>query len=276
MNILIVDGNEKEASDRYIQLGMDTQYEVYSKILKKISNKKLNIVVIHPAIKSDFISSGMNLDDFDGIAWTGSLLNIYDDTDAIKRQIELAKYLLDKKNYIFGSCWGLQVLVTAAGGKIRKNPNGLEAIVAKEITLNNHGKNHQMYKGKIDTFDSFCWHYDDTESLPLNTTVLASNYMSKVQAISFSNKNSKVWAVQYHPEFDPLWMSGLMSQREKILLENGIYKNKEEFNEYKNYFSNVNKYINNIKSLNISKNLIDNKMHSLELLNWLNFIENKD
>ena len=31
MNILLVDGNEKEASDRYIKLGMDTQYEVYKK-----------------------------------------------------------------------------------------------------------------------------------------------------------------------------------------------------------------------------------------------------
>ena len=40
---------------------------------------------------------------------------------------------MEKNNKIFGSCWGLQVLVTAAGGKIRKNPNGLEAIIAKNI-----------------------------------------------------------------------------------------------------------------------------------------------
>ena len=35
MNILLVDGNEKEASDRYTKLGMDTQFQVYEKILKK-------------------------------------------------------------------------------------------------------------------------------------------------------------------------------------------------------------------------------------------------
>ena len=35
MNILLVDGNEKDASDRYISMGMDTQFEVYKKILKK-------------------------------------------------------------------------------------------------------------------------------------------------------------------------------------------------------------------------------------------------
>ena len=98
LNILIVDGNEKEPSDNYVQLGMDTQYDVYSKILKRLANNSLNITVIHPAINSDFIPLGLSLDDFDGVAWTGSLLNIYDNTPSIIRQIELAKNLFNKKN----------------------------------------------------------------------------------------------------------------------------------------------------------------------------------
>ena len=42
MNILIVDGNEKEASDKYVQLGMDTQYDVYYKILQKFITNQFN------------------------------------------------------------------------------------------------------------------------------------------------------------------------------------------------------------------------------------------
>ena len=38
MNILIVDGNEKKASEKYTNLGMDTQYEVYAKIVRKLFN----------------------------------------------------------------------------------------------------------------------------------------------------------------------------------------------------------------------------------------------
>ena len=257
MNILIVDGNEKEASDQYVQLGMDTQYEVYSKILQKLTNDSLNITVIHPAINSDFIPQGVSLDDFEGVAWTGSLLNIYEATAPIIRQIELAKKLLNKKNSIFGSCWGLQILVTAAGGKIQKNPNGLEAIVAKNISLNQEGVNHPMYYGKSKNFSSFCFHYDDTEILPENTTILASNEKSKIQAISFTNENSEVWAVQYHPEFDPVWMSGLMDQRKEILLEEGIYRNQEEFDSYKNFFSNIEKFNDQKIPLDISDNLIN-------------------
>ena len=274
LNILIVDGNEKSASDSYVDLGIETQYDVYSKILKKLSNNILNITVIHPAINENFIPLGMNLDDFDGIAWTGSLLNIYDSTPAINRQIELAKILLNKKNYIFGSCWGLQVLVTAAGGKIRKNPNGLEAIVAKNISLNEEGIHHPMYNGKSRTFDSFCWHYDDTEYLPENTTILASNNKSKVQSITFNKGQSTIWAVQYHPEFNPVWMSGLMNQRERILLDQGIYKNKEQFDSYKNFFSNIYKFIDKQNKLEISDSIINEKMHTLELLNWINFMKN--
>ena len=276
MNILIVDGNEKEASDKYVQFGMDTQYDVYSKILQKLSNNSVNITIVHPAIDSDIIPQGVSLDDFEGVAWTGSLLNIYEATPPIIRQIELAKKLLNKKNSIFGSCWGLQVLVTAAGGKIQKNPNGLEAIVAKNISLNEQGEKHPMYYGKNKTFDSFCFHYDDTEILPENTTILASNEKSKIQAISFTNENSQVWAVQYHPEFDPVWMSGLMNQREKLLLDEGIYSNQEEFDSYKSYFSNI-ELLNDQKILlNISENLINQKMHTLELSNWLNLLKNQD
>ena len=40
MNILIVDGNEKEASERYTKMGMDTQYEVYQKVLENFFEKK--------------------------------------------------------------------------------------------------------------------------------------------------------------------------------------------------------------------------------------------
>ncbi len=269
MNILLVDGNEKEASDRYIKLGMDTQYEVYKKILKKKSNRDLNITTIHPAIQDEYLPTGISLDDFEAIAWTGSLLNIYDQTKSIIKQIDLAKELFKRKNKIFGSCWGLQVLVTAAGGKVRKNPDGLEAILAKNIKLNDYGTNHLMYKNKNKQFNAFCWHYDEAEILPENTIVLASNDKSDFQSISFNVENSKIWAVQYHPEFNPEWMAGLMAQRKDILLENNIYDSSSDFEKEKNIFQNYKEIDDNL--LNEYIDVIDDKKHSLEISNWLEY-----
>ena len=170
----------------------------------------------------------------------------------------------------------MHVLVTAAGGKVRKNPNGLEAVVAKNIKLNDEGIQHPMYDGKNKNFDSFCWHYDEAEILPENTTILASNHKSKVQEISFKKDRSIIWAVQYHPEFDPIWMSGLMNQREKVLLEKGIYKNQNEFNSYRNFFANIESQNVKKNHLNITENLINEKMHTKELSNWLNSIKNEN
>ena len=267
MNLLLIDGNEKEASDRYISMGMETQFQVYEKILKKNSKKNINITLIRPAVHEEYLPKGTNLDDFDSVAWTGSLLNIYNENKSITKQIDLAKELLDRKNKIFASCWGLQVLVTAAGGKVRKNPKGLEAILAKNITLNEHGINNPIYKNKNKIFDAFCWHYDEAEILPNNSQVLASNNKSKYQAISFKRNNSSVFAVQYHPEFNPIWMAGLMSQRKDILIENKIYENSFDFDTEKNIFEN---HFNlNVEEINAYEDVIDEKKHSLEISNWL-------
>ena len=267
MNLLLVDGNEKEASDRYIKMGMDTQFEVYEKVLKKNSKKNINITLIQPAILDEYLPKGVNLDDFDAIAWTGSLLNIYNETRSVIKQIDLAKELLNKKNKIFASCWGLQVFVTAAGGKVRKNPTGLEAIIAKNIELSEQGRIHPMYRNKNKKFNAFCWHYDEAEILPNNTQVLASNIKSKFQSISFTSNNSSVWAVQYHPEFNPNWMAGLMAQRQEILLQNNIYENSSDFDKEKKIFEGNCSL--NVSELNYYKDVIDENRHSLEITNWL-------
>ena len=129
-----------------------------------------------------------------------------------------------------------------------------------------------MYLGKKKKFDAFCFHYDETETLPPNSQILAYNQKSKIQAVCFENINSKVWAVQYHPEFDPIWMSGLMDQREELLLNEGIYNNKVEFDAYRNYFSNFKERENIKNSLSICENLSNPNLHSLELYNWINFL----
>ena len=272
MNILLVDGNEKEASDRYTKFGMDTQFQVYEKILKKYSSSTINITTIHPAVHNNYLPLGISLDDFEAVAWTGSLLNIYNMTKSITNQIDLAKELFKKKNKIFGSCWGLQVLVTAAGGKVRKNPNGLEAVLAKNITLNQDGEIHPMYKNKKKSFNALCWHYDEAEKLPKETKVLASNKISQFQSISFEVNQSSVWAVQYHPEFNSKWMAGLMEMRKDILLEQKVYENLSDFENEKMILQNPDNLEK--KELHIYDDVVDEEIHSLELSNWLNLNKN--
>ena len=269
MNILIVDGNEKNASSKYTEIGMPTQFEVYENVLKSLLDKDCNITILHPACTNNYIPQGVGLGDFQGIVWTGSLLNIYDLGPPIDRQIELAKELFKKENKIFGSCWGLQILATAAGGTVRKNPKGLEAVIANNIIINREGLNHPLYKKKPKIFDSFCWHYDEVENLPSDTKVLSSNEKSKIQSMVFSRDKSEVWAVQYHPEFDPKWISGLMKQRKSLLLREGIYSSSKEFNELSSFLSDIGIYKDKKNHLSISETILNSEIHTLEISNWL-------
>jgi GMP synthase (glutamine-hydrolysing) len=253
---------------------MLTQYEVYEKVLRDLTDNNLNITTIHPACTESFLPTGINLDDFQGVVWTGSLLNIYDLGPSITRQIELANELFKKKNKIFGSCWGLQVLATAAGGTVRKNPRGLEAVIAKNITINDEGLKHNLYKNKPKIFDSFCWHYDEVENLPSETKILSFNEKSSIQSIAFTRDKSEIWAVQYHPEFNPKWISGLMKQRKSLLLQEGVYSNHEEFEKFFSFLSDVEKLNVKKDKLLISETITNSKVHTLELSNWLHSFMN--
>ena len=53
MKVLIVDGNEKSASDRYTELGMLTQYEVYKKVLETFPDAELIDIEINVEKSND-------------------------------------------------------------------------------------------------------------------------------------------------------------------------------------------------------------------------------
>ena len=117
-------------------------------------------------------------------------------------------------------------------------------------------------------------HYDEVEQLPSSAVVLSSNNLSEVQSLSFSNNNSEVWAVQYHPEFDSRWMSRLMNQRKNLLLDEKIFKSSESFDKYNLYLSDIKKYDYLKNELNISDTLIKKNIHTVELSNWLTNLKN--
>jgi GMP synthase (glutamine-hydrolysing) len=134
---------------------------------------------------------------------TGSALNIYDGGAPIERQVALARAVFAAGVPFFGSCWGLQVGVAAAGGKVHRNPLGREFGFARRIELTLAGRDHPLYSGKPAVFEAPTVHLDSIDVLPAGATVLAQNDVS-VQAAVFSCQRGTFWGVQYHPEYDPI------------------------------------------------------------------------
>jgi GMP synthase (glutamine-hydrolysing) len=123
----------------------------------------------------------------------------------------------------FGSCWGLQVAVTAAGGEVRANPRGREFGFARRILLCDAGRQHGMFAGKPPVFEAPTIHRDEAASLPAGAQVLAVNDFG-VQAVTFEYGRGTFWGVQYHPEYDYIDIAAAAERYGQTLVDEGSFR----------------------------------------------------
>src|ERR1700722_18274935 len=197
--VLVIDGNVAENRARQVAaLGYDSGTG-YSRVLRRL-DASLHIDIV-TAADGATLPPGVALDSYDGVTMTGSALNIYNGGAPVTRQIEFAKAVFAAGVPFFGSCWGLQVAVTAAGGEVRANPRGREFGFARRILLTDTGQAHRLFAGKPRTFEAPTVHRDEIAALPAGAEILADNDYG-VQAASFRHGRGTFWGVQYHPEYD--------------------------------------------------------------------------
>jgi GMP synthase (glutamine-hydrolysing) len=172
--------------------------------------------------------SGVALCDFDGIVITGSPLSVYESVPEVTRQIELARQAFESEVPTYGSCWGLQLMTAALGGNVRRNPSGREIGIARNITLNEHGRDHLLFKGKAAAFDALCSHRDEVATLPHDATVLASNGASAIQAAEIDRGTRSFLGVQYHPEHTLATTAALIAARMEPLIAEGFARSQQD------------------------------------------------
>lgn len=259
MNLLIVNGYDKNGWNKLQKNGLQHICDFYRDQLLGI-NSKINTTYIHPSIELNKTYSEDFFNSFHGIVWTGSSLNIYDNTKEIKNQITLMKKLSKLELNIFGSCWGMQLYTVANKGDVKKNPRGREVGIAFNITLNEQGIKHDMYKNKPIVFDAFASHVDHITTKPEKSTLLAENHYS-IQALV----TKKFWGTQYHPEFNFHYTGQILKARKKILINEKCFTRNQ-----------LDKIIHAYKKPSqdsFSKSLIDDKIRKRELSNWLKYIK---
>tara|TARA_B100001121_G_C18293683_1_gene436486 strand:+ start:46 stop:501 length:456 start_codon:yes stop_codon:yes gene_type:complete len=146
LNILVVEGNLKEENKEFSKVGIKTHTESLKESLS-IFTKKISYEVVNPSSDYNIAPIIEKLENFDGLIWGGSSLNIYNNTPEIKKQIEFMKECQKKVKNILAICWGMQVAVTAAGGEVKKARNSHIGI-ANEIMISEEGFKYPIYKDK--------------------------------------------------------------------------------------------------------------------------------
>ena len=259
LNVLIVEGNNSKDSEVFIRAAKATCSENLKNIVLKLEPSS-NITIINPINDNETKKALENMDQYNGIIFTGGAMRLNDMTDEIKKHIDFASNCFKHNNKILAICWGLQVCSTAAGGKVASGKNGAHIGIATEVEINDNGKNNPIYKNKNLKFNTPAFNFDEVCELPQGATLLASDKINKNMGVYFKVENSEIWGLQYHPDYEYWQMINLSNERMGKMIAKEYFKNEETFK----------KHIDFIKSE--EKNL-DFKNKTYEIQNWLDIIK---
>jgi GMP synthase (glutamine-hydrolysing) len=268
--LLVVEGNTAELRAKQIEAGGVAMSDGYADLLRKLLPGAV-VDICYPADPGANLPLG-GVEGYDGVAITGSALNVYDGGPAIEPQIELARAVLKSKTPLFGSCWGLQVVTVAAGGTVRVNPKGRELAIGRRIALTQAGRDHPMYAGKAPVFDAVTVHLDEVETLAPGSTVLATNAQSAVQAAEIRADGGVAWTVQYHPEFSLHDMAVIVRRYGRQLIKEGFFTDDASRDAYMADLQTLDREPVN-KSLawryGIDETVLNPDIRTAELANWI-------
>ncbi len=271
--LLVIEGNSPQTLAEHTAVGGTPAHQGYSNLLRELLPGAI-VDTCQPGDPAATLPNGKSLAGYDGIAITGSSLHIYDGGPSVMRQIELVRSALSTGTPLFGSCWGLQVIVAAAGGSVRKNPKGREIGFGRGIRLTEAGRKHPMYVGKLDVFNAPTVHLDEVEALPAGATVLATNAMSDVQSVELRTNGSVAWGVQYHPEYPLREIAAIVRRIGTRLIEEGFFKDAKDIKTFAYDLDTLDREPD-CKRLywrhGISKNVLDKKLRVSEVANWIEF-----
>ncbi|QJP16817.1 type 1 glutamine amidotransferase [Starkeya sp. ORNL1] len=272
--MLIVDSAPSTTRAELIAHGGLPHGEIYTKALRSQSGgiaTEIEFLTL-AAGDGDFLPPGLVLSDLDGVAWTGSPFSAYDDQPIVLHQMAFARAAFESGVPCFGSCWGLQVMSAALGGRVRRHLKGLEFGVGRRITLNAAGRAHGMFQGKPDAFDVLCIHQDEVCTLPSGARLLAGNDHSAIQAAEIEENGRSFWGVQYHPEYDLRQMAALLRRAARHLIADGLIHSIGEVEQMVADYLAVSEDAARedlIHRHELSREVIEPSLHGLELANWL-------
>ena len=271
--LLVIEGNSPRTMAEHVAVGGTVASQGYAKLLRELM-PGATVEACFPADPAAALPSGAALEGYDGVTITGSGLHVYDRGPEVTRQVELVRAVLGSGTPLFGSCWGLQVITVAAGGSVRRNPNGREIGFGRGIRLTEHGRKHPMYAGKADVFNAPTVHLDELETLAPGATVLAANAMSAVQSIELKTGGSAAWAVQYHPEYPLRELAAIVRRIGMGLIAEGFFADERDMTSFAEDLDVLDRDPA-CKRLSwrhgVSSNVLDKTLRTGELANWLEF-----
>jgi len=269
--LLVIEGNTAAGRARHQASGGTAASEGYANLLRELLPGAV-VDVAYPADSGANLPDRMGLEGYDGVTISGSALHIYEGGPEIQRQVDLVRTVLEAGTPVFGSCWGLQLLMVAAGGSVRRNPKGREIGFGRAIRLTAAGREHPMYAGKSDSFEAVTVHLDEVETLAPGTSVLALNAMAGVQAAEIRRDGAVAWGVQYHPEYSLKELAAIVRRTGVKLVEEGFFATEPDLLHYADELMTLHHDPHNRPLAwrhGIDRAVLDRSLRTKEVANWI-------
>src|SRR5471032_955845 len=271
--LLVIEGNSPQTMAEHVAAGGVPASKGYSNLLREVLPGAM-VDICYPGDPTAVLPEGESLAGYDGIAITGSALHVYEGGAEVMRQVDLVRAAMSTGTPLFGSCWGLQVITAAAGGSIRKNPQGREIGFGRRIRLTDAGRKHPMYAGKLDVFNAPTVHLDEVETLAPGMTVLATNTVSAVQSAEIRTGGSVAWAVQYHTEYPLSEVAVIVRRIGTRLIEEGFFANEKDMRSYAADLDTLDRDPDCKRLVwwhGISENILNKNLRVSEIANWIEY-----
>jgi len=221
LHVLIAESETPDEREARRERAGKSSGETYAATLEQM-NPGIEVTRVAPADDDARIVPPDEIARYDAVFLTGSPLHVYADTPEVRRQLAFMRAVFASGTPSFGSCAGLQLAVAAAGGRVRKMPEQMEAGIARRITPSAAGRHHPLLAGRPAAWDAPAIHGDEVEALPDGATLLAGNAVTNVQAAEIRHDRGIFWGVQYHPELAPCEIASALRRQASSLVEAGL------------------------------------------------------
>lgn len=163
-----------------------------------------------------------------GIIIGGSAHSTYEKNQPwIQHLEEFIRNMAQRKIPILGVCFGHQLVVQSFGGKVEKNPEGME-FGTYSVDLTKEGALDPLFQDMSNKFKAQEAHSDIVTKLPdiEKVAILACNDMSVYQGLGI---DERIRTVQFHPEVKDDVLKKVAELRKERFKNIGFIKDEEEF-----------------------------------------------
>lgn len=140
---------------------------------------------------------------YDGVVITGSPASVNDDSAWIRRLEQAVRDLHARRRPMLGICFGHQVIATALGGRVGKQPSGLRVGTATS-RMHRHAPWMEPPQPQVTLYAA---QEEQVVTLPPGAELLGGD---ETCPVTFYSIGRHVFATQCHPEFFPAFMQDVL------------------------------------------------------------------